>query len=34
LTVEDFIFKVERFPRPGEKAQASTLIATGGRLRR
>ena len=30
IAVEDFIFKVERFPRPGEKAQASTLIATAG----
>jgi sulfofructose kinase len=30
IAVEDFIFKVERFPQPGEKAQASTLIATAG----
>jgi sulfofructose kinase len=30
IAVEDFIFKVERFPNPGEKAQASTLIATAG----
>jgi sulfofructose kinase len=30
IAVEDFIFKVERFPQPGEKAQASTLIATPG----
>jgi sugar/nucleoside kinase (ribokinase family) len=30
IAVEDFIFKVERFPEPGEKAQASTLIATAG----
>ena len=30
IAVEDFIFKVERFPKPGEKAQASTLIATAG----
>jgi sulfofructose kinase len=30
IAVEDFIFKVERFPQPGEKVQASTLIATPG----
>jgi sugar/nucleoside kinase (ribokinase family) len=30
IAVEDFIFKVERFPQPGEKAQASALIATAG----
>jgi sulfofructose kinase len=30
IAVEDFIFKVERFPLPGEKAQASALIATAG----
>jgi len=30
IAVEDFIFKVERFPLPGEKAQASTMIATAG----
>jgi sulfofructose kinase len=30
IAVEDFIFKVERFPQPGEKAQASSLIATPG----
>src|SRR4051794_15253810 len=30
IAVEDLIFKVERFPKPGEKAQASTLIATAG----
>jgi sugar/nucleoside kinase (ribokinase family) len=30
IAVEDFIFKVERFPQPGEKVQASTLIATAG----
>jgi len=30
IAVEDFIFKVERFPLPGEKVQASTLIATPG----
>src|SRR5262245_7263655 len=30
IAVEDFIFKVERFPVPGEKAQASTMIATAG----
>jgi sulfofructose kinase len=30
IAVEDFLFKVERFPQPGEKAQASTLIATAG----
>jgi len=30
IAVEDFIFKVERFPQPGEKAQASTLVATAG----
>jgi sugar/nucleoside kinase (ribokinase family) len=30
IAVEDFIFQVERFPQPGEKAQASTLIATPG----
>jgi sulfofructose kinase len=30
IAVEDFIFKVERFPEPGEKAQASALIATAG----
>jgi sulfofructose kinase len=30
IAVEDFIFKVERFPQPGEKAQASALIATPG----
>jgi len=30
IAVEDFIFKVERFPQPGEKVSASTLIATPG----
>ena len=30
IAVEDFILKVERFPQPGEKAQASALIATPG----
>jgi sugar/nucleoside kinase (ribokinase family) len=30
IAVEDFIFKVERFPQPGEKAQASALVATAG----
>jgi sugar/nucleoside kinase (ribokinase family) len=31
ITVEDFIFKVERFPAPGEKLQAQSLLAiTGG----
>jgi sugar/nucleoside kinase (ribokinase family) len=30
IAVEDFIFKVEHFPLPGEKAQASALIATAG----
>jgi sulfofructose kinase len=30
IAVEDFIFKVEHFPKPGEKVQASTLIATAG----
>jgi len=30
IAVEDFLFQVERFPKPGEKAQASTLIATAG----
>src|SRR5262245_39789640 len=30
IAVEDFIFKVERFPQPGEKVQASALIATAG----
>jgi sulfofructose kinase len=30
IAVEDFIFKVERFPQPGEKVQTSTLIATPG----
>jgi len=30
IAVEDFIFKVERFPQPGEKAHASKLIATPG----
>jgi sugar/nucleoside kinase (ribokinase family) len=30
IAVEDFIFKVERFPQPGEKVQASILIATAG----
>jgi len=30
IAVEDFIFKVERFPQPGEKVQAATMIATPG----
>src|SRR3954468_11791322 len=31
ITVEDFIFKVERFPAPGEKLHAESLLAiTGG----
>lgn len=30
IAVEDFIFKVDRFPQPGEKVSASTLIATPG----
>jgi sulfofructose kinase len=31
ITVEDFIFKVERFPAPGEKLHAQSLLAiTGG----
>jgi sulfofructose kinase len=31
ITVEDFIFRVERFPAPGEKLQAQSLLAiTGG----
>src|SRR5262249_9653735 len=30
IAVEDFIFRVERFPQPGEKVQASALIATPG----
>jgi sulfofructose kinase len=30
IAVEDFIFKVDRFPQPGEKASASALIATPG----
>lgn len=30
IAVEDFIFKVGRFPQPGEKVYASALIATPG----
>jgi sugar/nucleoside kinase (ribokinase family) len=31
IAVEDFLFRVERFPRPEEKVTASTLVAaTGG----
>jgi sulfofructose kinase len=30
IAVEDFIFKVGRFPKPGEKAQASAIVATAG----
>src|SRR6266542_1492800 len=30
IAVEDFIFKVDRFPEPGEKLHAAELIATPG----
>ena len=30
IAVEDFLFKVERFPEAGEKARASDLVATAG----
>ena len=30
IAVEDFIFRVERFPEPGAKVQAAALIATPG----
>ena len=30
IAVEDYLFKVDRFPAPGEKARASDLVATAG----
>ncbi len=30
IAVEDFLFRVDRFPAPGEKARASDLVATAG----